>query len=347
MNINEGKYYRVVLWILEGLATIGFIYLVIYFINAYSTYEILKSVPNDFKRGGDNNYLNPNEQGDTLGGILNPIIGIVAILVTYLAFFIQFLANKQVQNQFKIQQFESQFYEMLRIHKDNVNEMYLPSKNGENFNGRYVLESIYYELIFCYNSCKLLVEANYKQEINNPSKLKSSKSILTFVYKIWFFGTSNIDKTNFDFLEIECFDYLKRIQTIDSLHEDIKHSILKGNQSRLAHYYRHLFQTVKFVANQNEGFISYEDKRKYLRILRAQLSNYEQALLFFNWFSDFGYKWEEPNNLGNKFFTDYRIIHNLYPVLILKMFDLEEFKSNKIEKNRTKDSIFEYQDWGY
>ncbi len=347
MKFIKDEHYKITLWILEILATLGFIYLIVYFVNAYSNYEILKNVPYDFKKGGDNNYLSPNEKGDALGGVLNPIIGIVAILVTYLAFYIQFIANKQVQNQFRIQQFESQFYEMLRIHKDNVNEMYLTSKDGGNFNGRYVLESIYYELIFCFNRCKSIVEANYKHQNHNPSNLKTDKSILNFVYSIWFHGAQYINNEKFDFLELECLENLKTLQNAKNLHEDIKHQILKGNQSRVAHYYRHLFQTVKFVANQNEDFISYENKRKYLRILRAQLSNYEQALLFFNWFSDFGYKWEESNNLGNKFFTDYRIIHNLYPALILKMFDLDDFKSDRKEKNRSNDSIFEYQDWGY
>lgn len=61
--------------------------------------------------------------GDTIGGIMNPLIAIAAVIVTGLAFYMQYQANKQVQDQFKLQQFESQFYEMLRLHKENVNEM--------------------------------------------------------------------------------------------------------------------------------------------------------------------------------------------------------------------------------
>lgn len=342
MNFNEDKYYRVVLWILEVLATIGFIYLVIYFINAYSTYEILKSVPNDFKRGGDNNYLNPNEQGDTLGGILNPIIGIVAILVTYLAFFIQFLANKQVQNQFKIQQFESQFYEMLRIHKDNVNEIYL-SAQRQKFEGRHALELIYNELIFSYNICRSLVNKNILIG-NNSNRLKSHKDILIFVYRFWFYGIEGVDKEKFDDIENLCLEELKKQQSY-TVSGEIPQSILKGHQFRIAHYYRHLFQTVKFIASENEKFLTYKEKRKYLRILRAQLSNHEQALLFFNWYSDFGHSWEESKVSGNKFFTDYRMIHNLYPELILNIYDLNLLKSDKKESNDSIDNIFDFQDW--
>lgn len=119
-----------------------------------------------------------------------------------------------------------------------------------------------------------------------------------------------------------------------------------GYATQLAHYYRHLFQTVKFVVNQDDKLLSYEDKRKYLRILRAQLSNPEQTMIFYNWLSGFGRQWE---NETNKFFTDYRMIHNIYQALLIpdiileKIFDLN---GNYLkEKNRAKDYLFEYQDW--
>lgn len=41
--------------------------------------------------------------GDTIGGFMNPIIAISAALLTFLAFYIQYQANKQVQEQFERQ----------------------------------------------------------------------------------------------------------------------------------------------------------------------------------------------------------------------------------------------------
>lgn len=81
----------------------------------------------------------------------------------------------------------------------------------------------------------------------------------------------------------------------------------------LNRYYRHLYQTVKIVANYDPKIISYDEKRKFLRMLRAQLTNKEQLLLFYNWMSGFRYgeDWEKQN--GNHFFTEYRMIHNLDP----------------------------------
>ena len=55
-------------------------------------------------------YAEYGSLGDAIGGITNPIIAVGAAILTFAAFYVQYQANKQVQDQFKIQQFESQFY---------------------------------------------------------------------------------------------------------------------------------------------------------------------------------------------------------------------------------------------
>ena len=52
--------------------------------------------------------------------ILNPFIAIAAAIVTGLAFFVQYTANQQLKNDSAKQQEERQFYEMLKIHRENV-----------------------------------------------------------------------------------------------------------------------------------------------------------------------------------------------------------------------------------
>lgn len=96
--------------------------------------------------------------GDTMGGIMNPFIAIGGIVLTFLAFYIQYQANKQVQDQFKLQQFESQFYEMLTLHKDNINEMKIEGyefdnkgiKNRKDTTGRKIFYTMNTELICIY-----------------------------------------------------------------------------------------------------------------------------------------------------------------------------------------------------
>lgn len=104
--------------------------------------------------------------GDTLSGLMTPFIAISGVLLTFLAFYIQFKANKLQRNQFRIEldeqrkqfiktQFENQFYEMLRLHKENVSEIRIniPTK-GYDITGRQVFEWIKLEFELCYYVAK-------------------------------------------------------------------------------------------------------------------------------------------------------------------------------------------------
>ena len=54
--------------------------------------------PYNIKNNSQNsNYLSPNEINDSIGGILNSLIDLYATILTFLAFYIQYQANKNVQ----------------------------------------------------------------------------------------------------------------------------------------------------------------------------------------------------------------------------------------------------------
>ena len=78
----------------------------------------------------------------------------------------------------------------------------------------------------------------------------------------------------------------------------------EGHISRLGHYYRHLYPSVKYVTEQPDELI--ENKYEYLKTMRAQLSSHEQLLLYYNALTDMGNPW-----IKNKFLTDYRFIKNI------------------------------------
>lgn len=200
-------------------------------------------------------FLETGQIGDTIGGIMNPFISIASVIVTGLAFYAQYEANASVRKQFEIQKFEAQFYERLRLHKENVNEMEIEI-DERVVKGRTAFYKILEEL------------ENILMEKNNSFRNRNSfeRNIYSKFY----------DK------------YGKYI----------------------SHYFRHLFHTVKFVVNQKEEVISKERKKEYLQILRAQMSNDEQKLLFYNWLApSYGGAWE---NKANKFFTKHKMLHNLW-----------------------------------
>ena len=83
----------------------------------------------------------------------------------------------------------------------------------------------------------------------------------------------------------------------------------------LPQYYRNLFAIVKFVVHADSKLnLNNSDKLKYLRILRSTISDYEQVMLFYNWRSKIGENWE---NDSNKFFTEFKMIHNLKKILLI------------------------------
>jgi hypothetical protein len=312
--------------------------------------------------------------GDTIGGIMNPFIAIAGALLTFLAFFIQFRANQfQHRNfreqldlqqiQFRKSQLENQFYEMVRLHKENVNELYIertiyaknsrkniqkPEISKEIVHGRRVFDLLLAEFKLCYwVAKKYFPESDNKRLTNEAYRviwhgLSVELSKKHEFYMILASIRDRHQKSHFRNIS-SSIRLISKIET--EFNDEMNFQILAGYSSQLAHYYRHLFQTVKFIANQPEDFLSYEEKRKYLRIMRAQLSNSEQVMLFYNWYGGFGYQWE---NETNKYFTDYRMIHNIYPDMIFyemklnKIFDIT--KTFKKEKSRPSDPLFEYQD---
>lgn len=71
-----------------------------YLFNYYNENDILIHYPENQKSNNSN--LSPNEIGDSIGGILNPLIGITGAILTFLAFYIQFKANKEQRKFFYI-----------------------------------------------------------------------------------------------------------------------------------------------------------------------------------------------------------------------------------------------------
>ncbi len=131
-------------WKVKVLLAMALILVLISFASPFLFTRI--SINNDF------NFRATGQIGDTIGGLMNPFIALAGVIVTGLAFYIQYKANlqqrelfikgqeesnKQLQiqidnqnKQTRRQPFESQFYEMLKLHRENINEMKI---NGYDF----------------------------------------------------------------------------------------------------------------------------------------------------------------------------------------------------------------------
>lgn len=97
-----------------------------------------------------------------------PFIAIAAAILTFLAFLIQHQANVQLSNDNKKQQLERQFYEMLKIHCDNVKNLHADSQHKsldadnhsqKNVNGHEYFCCLLEEFNLIYDSIKNLRES--------------------------------------------------------------------------------------------------------------------------------------------------------------------------------------------
>ena len=257
-----------------------------------------------------------------------PFVAIAAAILTFLAFLIQHQANVQLSNDNKKQQLERQFYEMLKIHCDNVKNLHAESLYTDPTTGNHSQKTATgHDFFRCLlEEFDLIYAKIYESEKN--------EDIFNKAYRTFFFGIDSaarelkketaetfrsivFQNTNTLFWQ----NYPKLIPTRDSL--------FTGRMDQLVPYYRHLFLMVKTVVQFDDKLFPYEDKRQFLRILRAQLSSAEQVLLYYNWKSGCGEKWEEDSSKpnSNHFFTDYRMIHNIIPK------DCRAFRSNEILKS--------------
>jgi hypothetical protein len=319
-----------------------------------------KSINDDF------NFTNTGQIGDTIGGLMNPFIALAGVIVTGLAFYIQYKANEQQRTLFlaeqeenkaqlqlqideqnrqnKIARFESQFYEMLTLHRDNISEMEVSGYDfnednsklvrfEKNTSGRKIFVTMQKEL-----ECIIAI---YKGVTGGLTKEGFDQS-----YQIFFEG---LDEYNKKHPEQELLiGMLKKArdqhrhpnpgipsnQQRKDFGSGVKMNFnfkpFSGHASRLGHYFRHLYLAVKSVA-KSDIITDYEDRMKYLRLLRAQLSNHEQILLFYNWLSGYGQDWE---NDKHQFFTEYKLIHNLWHDRLLK----EEVIQRHVNVLRTKNA---------
>ncbi|MES3017449.1 MAG: putative phage abortive infection protein [Bacteroidota bacterium] len=313
--------------------------------------------------------------GDTIGGTIGPVVAFLAAVLTFFAFWIQYQANQQQKNYLQHERFESKFFEMLRLHKENITEMVIEgydltktktitssSMPGSGFtkettieaiskiiSGRQVFVTTYSELVACYEICAAtLLFDEFKGK---------DRYLIKMAYRFLFNGIDSdiinqIDEKIVDdkiYVE-KCKKELRKAsqQHISTSGENnvyevplsnikieipIKYKPFAGHSSRFGHYFRHLFLMVKYVAKQYPFPHDY-NKRDYFRMIRAQLSDHEQLMLYFNYLSEYGENWEKDEN---KYFSDFRMIHNL-PI------ELTEFTIKPKDEFSKQISIIKEQD---
>lgn len=212
-----------------------------------------------------------------------------------------YLTLKDQRESSEIEKFTTKYFELLKFHRDNVQEVLMGEESGKK-----VFVNLIREFREALSQVKDIAARHHLHH--------SPQQLIEIAYYILFIG---VGPNSSRMLKIA----LKNFNTpfVDNLEETLNQTVLKeeikkkrqfkylpfeGHQSRLGHYYRHLYQTVKFVDAQNIDI----DKYDYVKTIRAQLTTHEQALLFLNSFSSMGKKWREEHLL-----LKYKMVKNIPP----------------------------------
>ena len=268
------------------------------------------------------NQINPEKAGqfgDFVGGFIGTVAFIVSLFIVYVSYHNQKTTNEKTlkaqEDVHKRTTFEARFFELLRYHRENVADIEIETKKG-----RRAFVSMIREFRMVLKLVKKISE-----EMN--AKIKQDRAMnlayLAFYYGVGWNSTRIFKKAAADYPQkvveelITKMGYtqvtwrstnerrvLPRGQQAMDAHLEIRgfpYRPFDGHQSRLGHYYRHLYQLMKYVDNHAQ------EPSEYGAIVRAQLSNHEQALLCLNSLSSVGKAWR----LSGGYLTKYGLIQNI------------------------------------
>jgi hypothetical protein len=237
-----------------------------------------------------------SESAAQLGAFVGGYIGSVFALISVVLLFSTLRSQRRAAED---QSFETKYFELLRIQRDNISEIRVRNATGRKM------------FVLMLRELRCALSAVQTLSLQMGLRL-SQKQALHIAYYVLFFGVGpnssrmlKVSLAGFDGAFIDALDrclgdpqYKRRVRSEAKL----GYAHFDGHQSRLGHYYRHLYQMVRYVDLQKSNVYKYE----YLKTIRAQLSTHEQALLLINSLTPIGENWWKK-----RLIVTYRLVQNI------------------------------------
>jgi len=230
--------------------------------------------------------------GNFVGGYIGTIFGLVSVVLLYSTL-------KAQREGSAIQGFETKYFELIKMHRDNVAEIGI----GDDFG-----KKIFVMLI---REFREILEIVRQIALKNSLELTNEELFIISYYAL-FFGvgpnSSRMLKTSLSGMEGKFIEELEETLNDEDNKKAVrnkrkfKYTPFEGHQSRLGHYYRHLYQIISYIDKQELKI----DKYEYVKTVRAQLTTHEQALLYINSLTPIGRNWWTKG-----FIVRYRFVQNI------------------------------------
>jgi hypothetical protein len=233
------------------------------------------------------------EVGSFMGGYFGAIFALLGAVLFYAAL-------KSQTRSAQLQSFENKYVELIKIHRDNVAEVDLAGASGRKL----------FVLLLRELRCLLVI---VRKIAATSGQQLSNENIMHVAYYCLFYGvgpnSSRMLRASLSKFDAAFVDALERELDVDETKKKIQeernlgYKPFEGHQSRLGHYYRHLYQMIKYVDSQP---IDAGKKYEYMKTIRAQLSTHEQAMLLVNSRTPIGQNW-----WTKEFIVRYRLVQNI------------------------------------
>lgn len=206
-----------------------------------------------FTKGGALDLQKGNNLGGFVGGFAGVFFTLAGVLLLYRTLQLQREEFSKTQVAITTQQFETTLFNMLNVLHNIVLSLDGEFKVGTD----YKMFSGYRYFQKCLDELKERITVLVGNRADLViEKVRNLEEILTTDY-------SNLESE----LSIAYADFYKQHHT------------------ELGHYFRYLYNIIKFVLDNRE---LEDDKRKYLNLVQAQLSNQELGMVFYNVNSELG-----------------------------------------------------------
>jgi hypothetical protein len=238
--------------------------------------------------------------GSFLGGVVGPFFALAGVLLLITTI------SEQKDALIK-QQIEGRFFQLIAIARDNSRQIRVAKRSG-----RRVYLTLLREL---YESYEVAREVCAEYRVSNDD-------VANIAYLAFYYGA--VGSTSSAVLRERLEGKYPRdfLGALERAYESrgvsqltqFPYRLFAGHQSRLGHYFRHLFQAVKYINEQPTNVLTYEEKYQYVKTLRAQLSTQEQVLFLWNSLSELGSAWERNPALtdpNDHLVTKYNLVKNI------------------------------------
>lgn len=246
--------------------------------------------------------------GDTLGGVVGPIVAFIGVILTFAAFYIQYQANKVQRDALYIEQFESKFFELLRMHRENLKGIKFINSTV-NDQGVLMPGSKLEGVIAVKEHNRIL--DSYIRIVQNIGREEFDKNaLLDVAFSIFFRGDDARPIIN---RRINAGNDPMIRNTLNEIYSDISSWNTdqgldnEGIEKVYITYLSHLYQMMRFLDQQRLKKGDFEDEFDFfVETISSQLSKYERYLILFYSLSHMGSHWRQGN-----YFSTYGLLEGI------------------------------------